>query len=99
MEYGKKTEKREKKKDQLAEVSRKRSLCSSLDGLGEPALSSSEAGEESSSEETDWEEEAAHYQPANWSRKSQKRLAKASLLIGLRAVGFKVRPMRSPRPA
>ena len=30
---------------------------------------------------------------------SQKRLAKASLLIGLRAVGFKVRPMRSPRPA
>jgi hypothetical protein len=34
--------------------------------------------------------------------KSQKRLAKASLLLGLRAVGFKVIvhlcPMRSPRP-
>ena len=31
--------------------------------------------------------------------KSQKRLAKASVLFNLRAVGFKVRPMRSPRPA
>ena len=71
-EIRRKRGKREKKKDQLAEVSRKRSLCSSLDGLGEPALSSSEAGEESSSEETDWEEEAAHYQPANWSRKKPK---------------------------
>ena len=29
----------------------------------------------------------------------QKRLAEASLLIGLRAVGFKVRPMRRPRPS
>ena len=71
-EIRRKRGKREKKKDQLAEVSRKRSLCSSLDGLGEPALSSSEAGEEFSSEETDWEEEAAHYQPANWSRKKPK---------------------------
>ena len=71
-EIRRKRGKREKKKDQLAEVSRKRSLCSSLDGLGEPALSSSEADEEFSSEETDWEEEAAHYQPANWSRKKPK---------------------------
>ncbi|PTB90619.1 hypothetical protein C9974_17235, partial [Marinobacter sp. B9-2] len=46
-EIRRKRGKREKKKDQLAEVSRKRSLCSSLDGLGKPALSSSEAGEES----------------------------------------------------
>ena len=61
-EIRRKRGKREKKKDQLAEVSRKRSLCSSLDGLGEPALSSSEADEEFSSEETDWEEEAAHYE-------------------------------------
>ncbi|XP_036016769.1 igE-binding protein-like [Mus musculus] len=71
-EIRRKRGKREKKKDQLAEVSRKRSLCSSLDGLRKPALSSSEAGEEFSSEETDWEEEAAHYQPANWSRKKPK---------------------------
>ena len=48
-EIRRKRGKREKKKDQLAEVSRKRSLCSSLDGLGEPALSSSEADEEFSS--------------------------------------------------
>ena len=61
-EIRRKRGKREKKKDQLAEVSRKRSLCSSLDGLGKPALSSSEADEEFSSEETDWEEEAAHYE-------------------------------------
>uniref|UniRef100_A0A8C6H2P9 CCHC-type domain-containing protein n=1 Tax=Mus spicilegus TaxID=10103 RepID=A0A8C6H2P9_MUSSI len=75
-EIRRKRGKREKKKDQLAEVSRKRSLCSSLDGLGEPALGSSESDDEFSSEETDWEEEAAHYQPdrvlANWSRKKPK---------------------------
>ena len=71
-EIRRKRGKREKKKDQLAEVSRKRSLCSSLDELRKPALSSSEADEEFSSEETDWEEEAAHYQPANWSRKKPK---------------------------
>ena len=51
--------KRKKKKDQLAEVSRRRSLYSSLDELKEPALSSSESDEEFS-EETDLEEEAAH---------------------------------------
>ena len=61
-EIRRKRGKREKKKDQLAEVSRKRSLCSSLDGLGEPALGSSESDDEFSSEETDWEEEAAHYE-------------------------------------
>ena len=71
-EIRRKRGKREKKKDQLAEVSRKRSLCSSLDGLGEPALGSSESDDEFSSEETDWEEEAAHYPPANWSRKKPK---------------------------
>ena len=68
-EIRRKRGKREKKKDQLAEVSRR---YSSLDELRKPALSSSEASEESSSEETDWEEEAAHYQPANWSRKKPK---------------------------
>ena len=68
-EIRRKEKKKEKKKDQLAEVSRR---YSSLDELRKPALSSSEAGEESSSEETDWEEEAAHYQPANWSRKKPK---------------------------
>ena len=68
-EIRRKRGKREKKKDRLAEVSRR---YSSLDELRKPALSSSEAGEESSSEETDWEEEAAHYQPANWSRKKPK---------------------------
>ena len=61
-EIRRKEKKKEKKKDQLAEVSRKRSLCSSLDGLGEPALGSSESDDEFSSEETDWEEEAAHYE-------------------------------------
>ena len=68
-EIRRKRGKREKKKDRLAEVSRR---YSSLDELRKPALSSSEADEESSSEETDWEEEAAHYQPANWSRKKPK---------------------------
>ena len=68
-EIRRKEKKKEKKKDQLAEVSRR---YSSLDELRKPALSSSEADEEFSSEETDWEEEAAHYQPANWSRKKPK---------------------------
>ena len=68
-EIRRKRGKREKKKDRLAEVSRR---YSSLDELRKPALSSSEADEEFSSEETDWEEEAAHYQPANWSRKKPK---------------------------
>ncbi|CCD12801.1 unnamed protein product [Trypanosoma congolense IL3000] len=58
-EIRRKRGKREKKKDRLAEVSKR---YSSLDELRKPALSSSEAGEESSSEETDWEEEAAHYE-------------------------------------
>ena len=61
-EIRRKEKKKEKKKDRLAEVSRR---YSSLDELRKPALSSSEA-------ETDWEEEAAHYQPANWSRKKPK---------------------------
>ena len=68
-EIRRKEKKKEKKKDQLAEVSRR---YSSLDELRKPALSSSESDEEFSSEETDWEEEAAHYQPANWSRKKPK---------------------------
>ena len=68
-EIRRKEKKKEKKKDRLAEVSRR---YSSLDELRKPALSSSEADEEFSSEETDWEEEAAHYQPANWSRKKPK---------------------------
>ena len=54
--------KKKRKKDQSAEVSRRRSLYSSLDELKEPALSSSESDEEFSSEETDLEEEAAHYE-------------------------------------
>ena len=58
-EIRRKEKKKEKKKDRLAEVSRR---YSSLDELRKPALSSSEADEEFSSEETDWEEEAAHYE-------------------------------------
>ena len=54
-EIGRKEKEKEKKKDQLAEVSRRRSLYSSLDELKEPALSSSESDDEFSSEETDWE--------------------------------------------
>ena len=44
-EIRRKRGKREKKKDQLAEVSRRRSLYSSLDELKEPVLNSSESDE------------------------------------------------------
>uniref|UniRef100_A0A8C6GB81 RNA-directed DNA polymerase n=1 Tax=Mus spicilegus TaxID=10103 RepID=A0A8C6GB81_MUSSI len=75
-EIRRKRGKREKKKDQLAEVSKRRNLYSSLDKLKEPALGSYESDDEFSSEETDWEEEAAHYQPdkvlANQLRKKPK---------------------------
>ena len=77
-----KRRKKQKKKDQSAEVSRRRSLYPSLDEFKELALSSSESDEKfSSSEETDLEEEAAcyereKYQPdkmlANQSRKKPK---------------------------
>ena len=97
-EIRRKRGKREKKKDQLAEVSRKRSLCSSLDGLGEPALSSSEAGEEISSEETDWEEEAAHYQPANWSRKKPKAAGESQRTVQPPGSRFQGPPYAEPPP-
>ncbi len=58
-EIRRKEKKKEKKKDRLAEVSRR---YSSLDELRKPALGSSESDDEFSSEETDWEEEAAHYE-------------------------------------
>ena len=44
-EIGRKEKEKEKKKDQLAEVSRRRSLYSSLDELKEPVLNSSESDE------------------------------------------------------
>ena len=97
-EIRRKRGKREKKKDQLAEVSRKRSLCSSLDGLGEPALSSSEADEEFSSEETDWEEEAAHYQPANWSRKKPKAAGESQRTVQPPGSRFQGPPYAEPPP-
>ena len=112
-EIGRKEEKKQKKKDQSTEVSRRRSLYPPLDKFKEPALSSSESDEKfSSSEETDLEEEAAcyereKYQPdkmlANQSRKKPKAAGEGQRAARPRAVGFKVivhlRPMRSPRPA
>jgi hypothetical protein len=85
----------------------RKSLYPSLDEFKELVLGSSESDKKFSfSEETDLEEETARYerekcQPdkirANRSRK------KASMLLSLRAVDFKVivylRPVRSPRPA
>ena len=112
-EFGRKEKEKEKKKDQSAEVPRRRNLYPPLDEFKELALSSSESDEKfSSSEETDLEEEAARYerkkyQPdkmlANQLRKKPKAAGEGQQLFSLRAVGFKVIvhfcPMRSPRPA
>ena len=86
---GRKEEKKQKKKDQSVEVSRRRSLYPSLDEFKELALSSSDSDKElSPSEETDLEEEAARYerkkyQPdkmlANQLRKKPKAAGKGQL--------------------
>jgi hypothetical protein len=61
-EFGRKEKEKEKKKDQSAEVSRRRSLYPPLDEFKQLALSSSESEDGlSSSEETDLEEEAVRY--------------------------------------
>ena len=61
-EIGRKEKEKEKKKDQSAEVSRRRNLYPPLDEFKRLALSSSESDEGlSSSEETDLEEEAVRY--------------------------------------
>ena len=110
-EIRRKRGKREKKKDQLAEVSRRRSLCSSLDGLGELVLSSSESDKKFSfSEETDLEEETARYerekcQPdkmrANRSRKKPKAAGKGQLAawpLGSRLQGHSAPPPYAEPP-
>ena len=62
-EIGRKEKEKEKKKDQSAEVSRRRSLYPSLDEFKELVLSSSESDKKFSfSEETDLEEETARYE-------------------------------------
>ena len=94
-EIRRKEKKKEKKKDRLAEVSRR---YSSLDELRKPALSSSEASEESSSEETDWEEEAAHYQPANWSRKKPKAAGESQRTVQPPGSRFQGPPYAEPPP-
>ena len=94
-EIRRKRGKREKKKDRLAEVSRR---YSSLDELRKPALSNSEASEESSSEETDWEEEAAHYQPANWSRKKPKAAGESQRTVQPPGSRFQGPPYAEPPP-
>ena len=111
-EIGRKEKEKEKKKDQSAEFSRRRSLYPSLDELKEPALSSSESDEEFSSEETDLEEEAAcyereKYQPdkmlANQSRKKPKAAGEGQHAVqppGSRLQGHSaLLPYASPRPA
>ena len=87
-EIGRKKEK-EKKKDQSAEVSRRRNLYPPLDEFKRLALSSSESDEGlSSSEETDLEEEAVRYKGeryqqdkkrATQSRKRQKAAGESQL--------------------
>ena len=81
--------KKKRKKDQSAEVSRRRNLNPPLDEFKRLALSSSESDEGlSSSEETDLEEEAVHYKGeryqqdkkrATQSRKRQKAAGESQL--------------------
>ena len=88
-EIGRKEKEKEKKKDQSAEVSRRRSLYPPLDEFKRLALSSSESDEGlSSSEETDLEEEAVRYKGeryqqdkkrATQSRKRQKAAGESQL--------------------
>ena len=88
-EIGRKEKEKEKKKDQSAEVSRRRNLYPPLDEFKQLALSSSESDEGlSSSEETDLEEEAVRYKGeryqqdkkrATQSRKRQKAAGESQL--------------------
>jgi hypothetical protein len=88
-EFGRKEKEKEKKKDQSAEVPRRRNLYPPLDDFKELALSSSESDEGlSPSEEMNLEEEAARYegeryQPDkmrhNQSRKRPKAAGKSQL--------------------
>ena len=88
-EIRRKEEKKQKKKDQSAEVPRGGSLYPLLDEFKELALSSSESDEGlSPSEETDLEEEAARYEgeryqqdkmQANQSRKRPKVAGESQL--------------------
>ena len=88
-EFGRKEKEKEKKKDQSAEVPRRRNLYPPLYEFKELALSSSESDEGlSPSEETDLEEEAARYEgeryqqdkmQANQSRKRPKVAGKSQL--------------------
>ena len=88
-EIGRKEKEKEKKKDQSAEVSRRRNLYPPLDEFKRLALSSSESDEGlSSSEETDLEEEAVRYKGeryqqdkkrATQSRKRQKAAGESQL--------------------
>ena len=62
-EFGRKENEKEKKKEQSAEVPRRRNLYPPLDEFKDLTLSSSESDEGlSPSEETDLEEEAARYE-------------------------------------
>ena len=110
-EIRRKRGKREKKKDQLAEVSRRRSLYPSLDEFKELVLSSSESDKKFSfSEETDLEEETARYerekcQPdkmrANRSRKKPKAAGKGQLAawpLGSRLQGHSAPPPYAEPP-
>ena len=88
-EFGRKEKEKEKKKDQSAEVPRRRNLYPPLYEFKELALSSSESDEGlSSSEETDLEEEAVRYKGeryqqdkkrATQSRKRQKAAGESQL--------------------
>jgi hypothetical protein len=89
-EFGRKEKENEKKKDQSAEVPRRRNLYPPLDAFKDLALSSSESDEGlSPSEETDLEEEAARYEgeryhqdkmQANQSRKRPKAAGQSQLV-------------------
>ena len=105
-EIRRKEEKKQKKKDQSAEVPRGGSLYPLLDEFKELALSSSESDEElSPSEETDSEEEKAcyereKYQPdkmrANQSRKKPKAAGEGQLAA--RPLGCRLQGHSAPPP-
>ena len=89
-EFGRKEKEKERKKDQSAEVPRRRNLYLPLDEFKDLALSSSESDEGlSPSEEMDLEEEAAGYEgeryqqdkrQATQSRKRQKAAGESQLV-------------------
>jgi hypothetical protein len=98
-EFGRK-EKEKEKKDQSVEVPRRRNLYPPLDEFKDLALSSSESDEGlSPSEETTWRRKQLVMREKGTSQikcklispeKGQKWLVKASLLLGLWTVGFRV---------